>query len=85
MAIRLGLRDALVDVAILYSLTYSIVAAFTWDDADPNSLYVIWGISAMVSASILGIGALKIPQWVSEDLEIALHNQACIVYCFRGC
>ncbi len=72
VAIRLGLRDALVDVAILYSLTYTIVAAFTWNDADPNSLYVIWGISAMVSASILGIGGLKVPQWVGSTAHSCL-------------
>ena len=65
VAIRLGLRDALVDAAILYSVTYAIVAGFTWDDADPNSLLVIRGFSTMVGAFIMAVSGLKIPQWVS--------------------
>lgn len=64
VAIRLGLRDALVDAAILYSVTYAIVAGFTWDDADPNSLLVIRGFSTMVGAFIMAVSGLKIPQWL---------------------
>ena len=64
-AIRLGLRDAIVDWSIWYLMGYSIVAGFTWTDADPNTVLVIWGISVMVSAVIMAICALKVPQWVS--------------------
>lgn len=65
MAIRLGLRDAIVDWLILYLIGYGIVAGVTWTDADPNTVLVIWGISVMVSALIMAICALKVPQWVS--------------------
>jgi hypothetical protein len=64
VAIRLGLRDALFDTAIMYSIGYSIVAAFTWGHADPNSLYVIWGISTMVAAWIMSVCSFKVPQWL---------------------
>ncbi|KAL9188112.1 hypothetical protein ACHAXT_006490 [Thalassiosira profunda] len=64
VAIRLGLRDALVDAAILYALGYAVVIGFTYGDADPNSLFILWGFSAMVSACLLGIAGLKVPQWL---------------------
>lgn len=35
-AVRLGLRDALVDWAIMYSIGYAVMAAFTYNDADPK-------------------------------------------------
>lgn len=68
MAIRLGLRDALLDAAILYFLTYGIVFGLTREDADSNALLIIWGTSYIVSASILAITGLKIPQWVRDLL-----------------
>ena len=68
VAIRLGLCDALVDAIILYSITYAVVAGVTWGSADPNSVMVLWGISAMVSACVLAVCGLKIPFWVSRYL-----------------
>ena len=62
VAIQLGLRDAIIDASILYSITYSIVAGLTWNDTDPNIVFIIWGISAITSAFILAVGGLKIPQ-----------------------
>ena len=73
VAIRLGLRDALVDATTLYSISYAIVAGFTWGSADPNSLLVIWGISSMVSAAILALAGLKIPMWVSITCCVMLE------------
>ena len=66
VAIRLGLRDALIDWALLYAVGYSFVAGFTYYDADPNSVYVIWGCSIMVSAGVTGMMALKVPQWLGS-------------------
>mmetsp|Transcript_20869 Transcript_20869/g.47195 ORF Transcript_20869/g.47195 Transcript_20869/m.47195 type:complete len:756 (+) Transcript_20869:373-2640(+) len=66
VAIRLGLRDALIDWALLYAVGYSFVAGFTYHDADPNSVYVIWGVSIMVSAGMTGTMALKVPQWLGS-------------------
>ena len=66
VAIRLGLRDALIDWALLYAVGYSFVAGFTYHDADPNSVYVIWGVSIMVSAGVTGTMALKVPQWLGS-------------------
>jgi hypothetical protein len=39
------------------SIGYTIVAVegFTWKDADPNSLLVLWGFSVMIAAMILGV------------------------------
>ena len=64
-AIRLGLRDALLDWFLLCSTSYGIVAGFTWKDADPNSLLVLWGLSVIVSAGLFFVLAGKVPQWVS--------------------
>lgn len=57
MATRLGLRDALVNWSVMSSIGYTIVAVegFTWKDADPNSLLVLWGFSVMIAAMILGV------------------------------
>jgi hypothetical protein len=66
VATRLGLRDALVDWSVIYSIGYAIVAGFTWKDADPNSLLVLWGFSVMIAAMILGVLALRVPHWVSS-------------------
>jgi len=64
VAIRLGLRDALLDAAILYFMTYGIVFGLTREDADSNALLIIWGTSYIASASILAMTGLKIPQWL---------------------
>lgn len=65
MAIRLGLRDAIIDAAILYLLTYAVVIGLTWSDVESDFLLVIWGVSYMVSACILASIGWKLPQWVS--------------------
>ena len=66
MATRLGLRDALIDWSVIYAIGYAIVVGFTWKDADPNSLLVLWGFSVMIAALILAILGLKVPHWVSQ-------------------
>jgi hypothetical protein len=53
------------DWAIGYSLGYAIVAGFTWNDADPNSLLVLWGLSVIIASLILAVLGLKVPHWVS--------------------
>ncbi len=65
VAIRLGLRDAIIDATIIYSLTYAVVIGLTWRDVEYNFLLVIWGVSYMVSASVLASIGWKLPQWVS--------------------
>lgn len=67
VAIRLGLRDAIIDAVILYFLTYAVVVGLTWCDADveSNFLLIIRGISYMVSASMLASIGWKLPLWVS--------------------
>ena len=64
VATRLGLRDAIRDWCIIYSILYAIVAGITWKDADPNSLLVLWGAGVMIAALILAILGLKVPHWV---------------------
>ena len=64
VATRLGLRDAIRDWCIIYSILYAIVAGITWKDADPNSLLVFWGVGVMIAALILAFLGLKIPHWV---------------------
>ena len=74
VATRLGLRDALIDWSVLYSIGYAIVAGFTWNDADPNSVLVLWGISVMIGAIMLAVLGLKIPHWVSSlDFAFVLY------------
>ncbi|KAL7461511.1 hypothetical protein ACHAXS_001929, partial [Conticribra weissflogii] len=63
-AIQLGLRDALLDWFILYSIAYAIVAGLTWENADPNMLVVLWGFSVIISAGIFFVAAGKVPQWL---------------------
>mmetsp|Transcript_20299 Transcript_20299/g.42260 ORF Transcript_20299/g.42260 Transcript_20299/m.42260 type:complete len:735 (-) Transcript_20299:147-2351(-) len=63
-AIQLGLRDALLDWFILYSIAYAIIAGFTWENADPNMLVVLWGFSVIISAGIFFVAAGKVPQWL---------------------
>lgn len=75
MATRLGLRDALIDWSVIYSVGYAIVAGFTWNDADPNSLLVLWGFNVMIAALILSILAFKVPHWVSLVIEFQLKNR----------
>lgn len=75
VATRLGLRDALLDWTIIYSLGYAIVAGFTWNDADPNSLLVLWGFSVIIASLILAVLGLKVPQWVS------LYNASTLSIC----
>jgi hypothetical protein len=68
VATRLGLRDALVNWSVIHSIGYAIVAVagFTWKDADPNNLLVLWGFSVMIAAMtmILGVLTLQVPHWV---------------------
>eukprot|EP00956_Cyclotella_meneghiniana_P016231 scaffold25542_cov60-Cyclotella_meneghiniana.AAC.5 len=66
VATRLGLRDAIRDWCIIYSVLYAIVAGITWEHADPNSLLVLWGVSVMISALILAFLGLKIPHWLGH-------------------
>jgi hypothetical protein len=66
VAIRLGLRDAIIDATIIYSLTYAVVIGLTWSDVESNFLLVIWGLSCMVSSSVLASIGWKLPQWVSR-------------------
>ena len=72
VATRLGLRDALIDWAIIYSIGYAVVAGFTWKGADPNSLLVLWGFSVIIAALILGVLSLKVPHWVSYEVRLIL-------------
>ena len=65
IAIRYGLRDALIDWSIIYLIGYGIVGGITWKDAEPESVIVIMGFSIIISAAIIAISAFKIPQWVS--------------------
>ena len=65
VAVRYGLRDALIDWFVVYSIGYAIVAGLTWTNVSPDSLYVIWGFSRIFSAAILAYTAIKVPQWVS--------------------
>mmetsp|Transcript_12309 Transcript_12309/g.26743 ORF Transcript_12309/g.26743 Transcript_12309/m.26743 type:complete len:728 (+) Transcript_12309:260-2443(+) len=64
VAIRYGLRDALVDWTLMYLIGYSIMAGITWTDAEPESLLVIWGFGVMISAALIAVSAIKIPQWL---------------------
>lgn len=61
-AVRLGLRDAIIDAIIVYSVMYAIVIGMTWSDVEPNFLLVIQGVGYIVSACILTSAGWKIPQ-----------------------
>jgi len=37
VAVRYGLRDALVDWMLIYTICYAIVGGVTWKHAEPNS------------------------------------------------
>ena len=63
-AVRLGLRDAIIDAIVVYSIMYAIVIGMTWSDVEPNFLLVIQGVGYIVSACILTSTGWKIPQWV---------------------
>ena len=64
VATRLGLRDALMDWFTIYIILWAIVGGITYYDADPNSLLVLWGINAMISALIVANTSLKAIQWL---------------------
>ena len=74
VAARLGFRDALLDWAIVYTFGYSVVAGFTWKDADPNSLLVLWGLSVMVAAGVYLVLGVRIPQWVSQFMRVLIDS-----------
>ena len=63
VATRLGLRDAVIDWSAIYILLYAIVGGTTYYDADPDSLFVLRGLNAMISALMVGIASLKILHW----------------------
>lgn len=65
VSIRYGLRDALFDWFIMYSIGYAIVAGCTWTNADPEAVLVIQGFGYMFSAGIMAVASFKFPQWVS--------------------
>lgn len=67
-AVRLGLRDAIIDAIIVYSVMYAIIIGMTWSDVEPNFLLVIQGVGYIVSACILTSAGWKIPQWVRDSL-----------------
>jgi hypothetical protein len=60
VATRLGLRDALINWSLIYSIGFAMVAGFTWKGANPNSLLVLWGFSVMIAAMIPGVPALRV-------------------------
>mmetsp|Transcript_38602 Transcript_38602/g.87009 ORF Transcript_38602/g.87009 Transcript_38602/m.87009 type:complete len:699 (+) Transcript_38602:141-2237(+) len=64
VAVRYGLRDALIDWMLIYTVCYAIVGGLTWKHAEPNSVIVIWGFSLMLSSVVLGIVSLKITEWL---------------------
>ena len=64
VATRLGLRDAVIDWSAIYVILYAIIGGTTYFDADPDSLFVLRGLNAMISALIVGIASLKILQWL---------------------
>ena len=64
VAIRLGLRDAILDWALIYTVTWAVVGGITWYDVEPNSLLVIWGFSLMFSSALMVVLSLKFPQWL---------------------
>jgi len=74
VAIRLGLRDAILDWTIMYGIGYAIVAGCTWTNAEPESVVVIQGFSVIFSAAILAVASSKFPQWVSQSLELDLYK-----------
>ena len=63
VATRLGLRDAVIDWSAIYIVLYAIVGGTTYYDADPDSLFVLRGLNAMISALMVGIASLKILHW----------------------
>lgn len=63
VATRLGLRDAIFDWYAIYIILYAIIGGTTYYDADPDSLFVLRGLNAMISALIVGITSLKVLQW----------------------
>jgi len=79
-AVRLGLRDAIIDAIVVYSIMYAIVIGMTWSDVEPNFLLVIQGIGYIVSACILTSTGWKIPQWV----RFTFYFVCCIRYCIRA-
>eukprot|EP00579_Thalassiosira_antarctica_P006212 CAMPEP_0201904060 /NCGR_PEP_ID=MMETSP0902-20130614/55799_1 /ASSEMBLY_ACC=CAM_ASM_000551 /TAXON_ID=420261 /ORGANISM="Thalassiosira antarctica, Strain CCMP982" /LENGTH=504 /DNA_ID=CAMNT_0048438131 /DNA_START=23 /DNA_END=1534 /DNA_ORIENTATION=- len=64
MAVRYGMRDALIDWSIMYTIGYAIVAGITYTDADPDSLLVFLGFSLIFSAALLALSGLKFPRWL---------------------
>lgn len=80
IAIRYGLRDALIDWAMIYLIGYSIVAGITWTNAEPESVVVIQGFSVIASAGITAVAALKIPEWVSVTCAISEQVLFSLIY-----
>ena len=74
VSIRYGLRDALFDWFIMYSIGYAIVAGCTWTNADPEAVLVIQGFGYMFSAGIMAVASFKFPQWVSLTYHVFLST-----------
>ena len=64
VAVRYGLRDALMDWMLIYTICYAIVGGLTWKHAEPNSVIVIWGFSLMLSSIVLGVVSMKVTEWL---------------------
>ncbi len=64
VATRLGLRDALFDWFTVYIILWAIVGGITYFDADQDSLLVLWGINAIISALVVADTSFKALQWL---------------------